>query len=251
MFSGRRTPPSPVDFGRRSRPAPWREVEEGGPRTDHGPCPLCGGVDRFALWPAKNIWHCRENLKGGDVIELERHLSGGSFGDAMRTPDRQRRGRNAARREPTPEEIAARAAREAWSSGDEEEAEEAARNASSVAKILARLQPVAGSPGRSLFVQRFRQDQHGSLGDQAAALEDIDTLGWCERTFFRQDNPSEPFHELDGQRLGAIVAILTDPVTGERTGGITRTFIHQSRKIGKARSLGGVGPVGDHPLVGR
>ena len=24
-----------------------------------GPCPVCGGVDRFAIRPDKNIWNCR------------------------------------------------------------------------------------------------------------------------------------------------------------------------------------------------
>ena len=76
------------------------------------------------------------------------------------------------------------------------------------------------------------------------ALEDVETLGWCERSYFRQPNHGEEGHELHGQRLGAIVAILTDPVTGERTGGITRTYLHQGVKIGKARSLGGVGRLG-------
>ena len=63
-------------------------------------------------------------------------------------------------------------------------------------------------------------------------------------TFFRQEDPSKPGHELNGQWLGAIIAILTDPITGERTGGITRTYIHQGRKICRAMSLGGVGRLG-------
>ena len=75
-------------------------------------------------------------------------------------------------------------------------------------------------------------------------LEDVETLGWCERVFFHQPDPKEPHHELNGQWLGAIIGILTDPVTGERTGGITRTYLHQGRKIGKAKSLGGVGRLG-------
>jgi hypothetical protein len=70
-------------------------------------------------------------------------------------------------------------------------------------------------------------------------LEDVETLGWCERVYFRQEG-----HELHGQYLGAIIAILTDPVTAERTGGITRTYLHQGHKIGKAKSLGGVDRLG-------
>ena len=65
-----------------------------------------------------------------------------------------------------------------------------------------------------------------------------------QRDLFQPTRPEEAVHELNGQYLGAIVAILTDPVTAERTGGITRTFIHQGRKIGQAMSLGGVGRLG-------
>ena len=36
-----------------------------------GACPRCGGDDRFAVWPAKNIWHCRGCGVGGDSIKLE------------------------------------------------------------------------------------------------------------------------------------------------------------------------------------
>ena len=76
------------------------------------------------------------------------------------------------------------------------------------------------------------------------ALEDVETLGWCERTFSGRTDPSKPVHELNGQWLGAIIAILTDPITGERTGGITRTFIHRGRKVCRAMSLGGVEQLG-------
>jgi putative DNA primase/helicase len=196
-----------------------------------GPCPHCGGVDRFALWPAKSLWHCRGCGTGGDPIKLEMHLSGRRFFDAVRTLI----GKDVGATRRTPEEIAARQTREA--ERRREEAEEAARNASSVAKILARLQPVVGTPGETYLRDIRKLDtDHWAI---RRALEDIETLGWCERTFFRQDG-----HELDGQMLGAIVAILTDPVSGARTGGITRTYFCGGAKVCRAKSLGGVGRLG-------
>ena len=144
------------------------------------------------------------------------------------------------RREPTPEEIAARKARE-----DERrrlEAEERARNEASAARIVARLQPVAGTPGETYLRDvRMIDVSHWAI---RRALEDVDTLGWCERVYFNQPKPDEPHHELNGQYLGAIVAVLTDPISGARTGGISRTFIHQGRKVCRAMSLGGVGRLG-------
>jgi putative DNA primase/helicase len=199
-----------------------------------GACPHCGGDDRFAVWPAKNIWHCRGCGTGGDPIKLEMHLGGRRFFDAVQTLIGKDAGPTR-RHEPTPEEIVARAAREA--ERRREEAEEAARNASSVAKILARLQPVAGTAGETYLRDIRKLDtDHWAI---RRALEDVETLGWCERTYFRQDG-----HELDGQMLGAIVAILTDPVSGARTGGITRTYLYGGAKVCRAKSLGGVGRLG-------
>jgi phage/plasmid primase-like uncharacterized protein len=48
-----------------------------------GPCPVCGGRDRFAVNPKKAVWNCRGCSKGGDVIALVRHLDGCGFNDAI------------------------------------------------------------------------------------------------------------------------------------------------------------------------
>ena len=37
-----------------------------------GPCPKCGGEDRFAINTNKGVWNCRGCGVGGDVIELVR-----------------------------------------------------------------------------------------------------------------------------------------------------------------------------------
>jgi hypothetical protein len=204
-----------------------------------GPCPHCGGVDRFSVRPDKNIWNCRGCGTGGDAIDLEMHLSGGTFVDGVRTLIGRDAG-TSARRQPTPEEIRVRVAREA--ERRRAEAEEQAHNAASAARIIARLQPVAGTPGE-VYLRDVRKIDvsHWAI---RRALEDVGTLGWCEGVYFRQPDPNEPGHELHGQWLTAIVAILTDPVTAERTGGISRTYLHQGCKIGKAKSLGGVRRLG-------
>ena len=50
-----------------------------------GPCPVCGGVDRFAINTRKQIWNCRGCGRGGDVISLVEHIDGISFADAVAT----------------------------------------------------------------------------------------------------------------------------------------------------------------------
>ena len=39
-----------------------------------GPCPRCGGDDRFAINPRKRVFHCRGCGTGGDVIALVAHV---------------------------------------------------------------------------------------------------------------------------------------------------------------------------------
>ncbi len=53
-------------------------------RAEHGvPCPACGGTDRFAVDPAKNLFLCRASGAGGDPIDLVRHVHGLSFAEAV------------------------------------------------------------------------------------------------------------------------------------------------------------------------
>ena len=55
-----------------------------------GPCPVCGGTDRFAINIAKQLWNCRGCDKGGDIIDLVQHIEGGKFLDAVETLAGQR-----------------------------------------------------------------------------------------------------------------------------------------------------------------
>jgi putative DNA primase/helicase len=50
-----------------------------------GPCPVCGGNDRFAINVHKQVFNCRGCGGRGDVIALVQHLDGVSFKDAIAT----------------------------------------------------------------------------------------------------------------------------------------------------------------------
>jgi hypothetical protein len=50
-----------------------------------GPCPRCGGKDRFAVNTVKRVWNCRVCQRGGDIIDLVMHLDEVSFPTAVRT----------------------------------------------------------------------------------------------------------------------------------------------------------------------
>ena len=64
-----------------------------------GPCPWCGGTDRFRVWPEAGNYWCRQCNRKGDAIQYLRDCRGLSYPEAAKlvgkplTPDpwRQRR----------------------------------------------------------------------------------------------------------------------------------------------------------------
>ena len=51
-----------------------------------GPCPKCGGHDRFAIHTKKQLWNCRNcGVGGNDAISLVEHLDGCGFVGAIDT----------------------------------------------------------------------------------------------------------------------------------------------------------------------
>lgn len=50
-----------------------------------GPCPACGGRDRFAVNVARQCWNCRGCARGGDVLDLVKHLDRCTFAEAVAT----------------------------------------------------------------------------------------------------------------------------------------------------------------------
>jgi hypothetical protein len=55
-----------------------------------GPCPRCGGTDRFSINLRKQVFNCR-SFNGGDVIAMVQHLDGVSFAAAIETLTGERR----------------------------------------------------------------------------------------------------------------------------------------------------------------
>jgi CHC2 zinc finger len=48
-----------------------------------GPCPRCGGTDRFSINIRKRVFNCRGCQQGGDVIALMQFLTGCNFREAV------------------------------------------------------------------------------------------------------------------------------------------------------------------------
>lgn len=52
-------------------------------REHVGPCPFCGGKDRFSINPARHLWHCRGHGGGYDAAGLVMHIASMSFLQAV------------------------------------------------------------------------------------------------------------------------------------------------------------------------
>src|SRR5262245_7146452 len=57
-----------------------------------GPCPVCGGTDRFSINTKKQVFNCRGCRKGGSVVDMVQHLDECDFDAAViaLTGERQR-----------------------------------------------------------------------------------------------------------------------------------------------------------------
>ena len=189
-----------------------------------GPCPRCGhGTNRFAINPRKvgkngkpGLFLCRQCREGGDAIDLERFLGGTKFRDAVKDLS------GAATVEEDPGEAARRARWWAFCRAVIEE-------------TTAGLTPVLGSPGEIYLSDERAIDTR--LPIIRRALETTAAVGWHPAVYFSQKDPDEPFHQLHGRRLGCIVGLMTDPATGEWLGPISRTYLLDGKKIGKAKTL--------------
>jgi hypothetical protein len=197
----------PIEAGLLGRTVIWKRGDRGVERC--GPCLKCGGDDRFSIHTTKGLWNCRGCGCGGKgAISLAMHVASVDFYGAVELLTGEPRPQGALELPDTPE------------------------------RIIAGLVPVIGSPGEQYLAER-RWINITAVRD---ALERKDVIGWHPAVYLNEPGDLQhgiPVHPLHGQRLGCIVGIMTDPITGRPTGAISRTYLDADlQKIGKAKTLG-------------
>src|ERR1700722_6747022 len=185
-----------------------------------GPCPLCGGKDRFSINTRKQVFLCRGCVARGNVIALVRFLDGCGFLEALEYLTGERA--------PAPSRPAP-AATDAPRDDDRD-----ARALTSAKTTVLGIGRLLGSPGET-YLRDARKIVTSAIED---VLERTDGVGWHPAVYF-----NEPGHALHGRKLGCIVGVMTDPITAMPTGGISRTYIHEGQKVTKAKGLGPAGIV--------
>jgi hypothetical protein len=180
-----------------------------------GPCPQCGGKDRFSINVRKQVFLCRGCAARGNVIALVRFLDGCGFLEALEYLTGERA--------PAPSRPAP-AATDAPRDDDRD-----ARALILARRIAFEMRPILGTPGET-YLREIRKIDTEAVAD---VLERTDAIGWLPAVYF-----NEPDHALHGRKLGAIISVMTDMITAEPTGAISRTYIHEGRKLRKAKTLG-------------
>ena len=107
---------------------------------------------------------------------------------------------------------------------------EAQLNRDRAREIVRDISPIQVSAGEK-YLRKIRAIDTDAIYD---LLIRTDAIGWNPRVYFH-----EPGHALHGQHLRAIIGVMTDPVTAQRTGAISRTYLDPNlAKVGKAKTLG-------------
>ena len=174
-----------------------------------GPCPVCGGTDRFAVNTRRRVFNCRGCGAGGDAIALTQFLDGCDFRTAIETLSGEQPPTKRAKTIVKPE---------------------LERDLASVRRTQEEIVPLIWTPGEA-YLRDARKINVAALKD---VLSRTDAIGWHRGVYF-----NEPGHALHQQKLGCIVGVMTDVKTAEPTGAISRTYLALNlTKIGKAKTLG-------------
>ena len=181
-----------------------------------GPCPVCGGRDRFGVNTKKRLWNCRGCIAGGrDALSLVMHVRELDFREAVAFLAGEATIPKPARVRPSTEP---------------KDTESNAFVEQLITDIVRELVPVRRTPGEPYF-SSVRKIDTDAIAD---VLERTDAIGWHPSVLFLEQG-----HPLDGRRLGCIVGIMTDPITAMPTSAISRTYLTPDlAKIGKAKTLG-------------
>jgi phage/plasmid primase-like uncharacterized protein len=197
----------------------WRGIKLRGQIDRCGPCPVCGGRDRFSINVRKQVFLCRQCDARGDVIALTQFLDGCDFREAIEYLTGERA--------PAPSRPAPTAADAMRVERDERRA---AHDLIFAKTLVLGMGPILEAPEPVGYLRVERKIDTAAIAD---VLSRTDAIGW---------HPVVPFfkegHPLNGKRLGCIIAVMTDVITAAPTGAISRTYIHEGHKVCPAKTLG-------------
>lgn len=187
-----------------------------------GPCPACGGTDKFSVNPKKRVFNCgHQGGAGGDVIEMVRHITGCEFVAAVESLTGQSPPRGESRAiDPEVERERRDERRDRDAAREQEERHVRERKISASERLWEAGQPIAGTQAdaylrrrgitllreqasdlrfiASLAYEGYRDEDDqeggplGSFPAMLAAIRDVDGhLIGVHRTYLAPDEPKK------------------------------------------------------------
>ena len=182
-----------------------------------GPCPACGGRDRFSINTAKGVFNCRNCCVGGDAVALVRHVLGFGFNEALQfIGDKRVR------------EVSAQHAQKTRSSRQ-------SRHLDAIE---------ASRPNKTAQVAQSGDDTQRTADAIQLFRESVDPRGTIAETYFK--SRSLEIADLAGRvvrwnpRIGAVIALFRN-ITSGAPQAISRTFLDADGRKIERKFLGPVG----------
>ncbi len=201
-----------------------------------GPCPVCGGTDRFGVNPVTNVFLCRKACSphaSGDQVALVQHVLGKSFREALDWLCGPRQELTAAEREDRARKAAAAQRRQ-----DEIAARKRAESIAQARALWNAARPAEGTPVREYLSRR------GIPPLLLAALPRcLRYLPDCRFTVAVKGRPGQWRTIHSGP---AMIAAIQSPDSGIATA-VHRTWIDLNEPTGKARIVDPLGEYQDLP----
>lgn len=218
-----------------------------------GPCPRCGGEDRFSINVKKQLFNCRGCGAKGGVIALEMHITGCTFAEAIERLS----GKNTSRAAPSPQETRLRpiAADQGNDSGED-------RTAAALRLWNAAVDPRGTLVERYLASRWLELDEdiageairwHAGIGAMLALFRDIrtDEPRAVSRTFLDKDGRKIERKFLGpvggcAIKLDADDAVLSGLHVGE---GVETCMAARQLGLNPCWALGSKGAIASFPLI--
>lgn len=184
-----------------------------------GPCPRCGGTDRFAIHLRKQVFNCRGCEASGNVIALVQHLDRLSFADAVAMLT----GRPLERRHAPPASLPPPAPKSAPAPSTE--------SRQAALDLWDRAEPIAGTPAEQYLTRPKREGGRGLTLPPDVSPR---ALRFHGRVWFSDKVSFGPaFHPC-------LLALYRDLITDEPRAVMRTALAVDGSKIGRA-ALGSVG----------
>jgi hypothetical protein len=187
-----------------------------------GPCPTCGGKDRFAVNQQKRVFNCRGSEDGrGDGIKLVMHVCGCDFVEAVERitgQSRPDRTRDESAEDRKKRQIAYKARAEEYARREAEERaameQRAAADEAKVSDVIKRAVPIWGT-----HAEAYLREQRG-LSPPRPLTGDLRFVQMLDFWGFGDNGSNEPVHLAT---VPALIAIIRD-FAGEVIG-ISQTYL--------------------------